>query len=256
VGGFAAPAVPGCRKRDSNFQNSIGTEISTGVPLHKDDISTNLSSEAIAMSPRIKPVLRGRSWKKGDLQGITPEELRAMIKIAKNDRYGKRNECMLLVGFSFGLRVSELLNLKVGDIDLENAQIHLERLKNGKTHDPAISKALQRTLKAYIKERNAKPYDLLFTSQWNPEKAMSRGFFHKWFSETAKEAGLDVAKRHPHAMRHGLGFTMSAAGMNPQTIAQALGHQSARMALMFYGSVTDDVADRARKQTFAKYSWL
>ena len=88
------------------------------------------------MSPRIKPVLRGRSWKKGDLQGITPEELRAMIKVAKNDRYGKRNECMLLVGFSFGLRVSELLNLKVGDIDLDNAQIHLERLRSVRVHSP------------------------------------------------------------------------------------------------------------------------
>jgi type 1 fimbriae regulatory protein FimB len=208
------------------------------------------------MSPRVKRVLRGRTWKKGDHQGISPDELRAMIKVAKSDRYAKRNECMLLVGFSFGLRVSELLNLKVSDIDLTNNQVHLERLKNGKTHDPAISKALQRTLKAYIKERNAKTDDLLFTSQWNPEKAMSRGFFHKWFSGTAKEAGLDVAKRHPHAMRHGLGFTMSAAGMNPQTIAQALGHQSARMALMFYGSVTDEVADRGRKEAFAKYSWL
>jgi type 1 fimbriae regulatory protein FimB len=208
------------------------------------------------MSPRIKPVLRGRRWKKGDIQGITPEELQQMIKIAKNDRYAKRNECMLLVGFSFGLRVSELLNLKVEDIDLDNAQIHLERVKSGKTHDPAVSKALQRTLKAYIKERNAKPTDYLFPSQWNSDKPLSRGFFHKWFSETAKEAGLDVAKQHPHAMRHGLGFTMSAAGMNPQTIAQALGHQSARMALQFYGSVTDEVADRARKETFAKYSWL
>ena len=208
------------------------------------------------MSPRIKSVSRGRRWKKGDIQGITPEELQAMIKVAKNDRYAKRNECMLLVGFSFGLRVSELLNLKVGDIDLDNNQVHLERLKSGKVHDPAISKALQRTLKAYIKERGGKPHDLLFTSQWNPDKAMSRGYFHKWFSETAQAAGLDVSKQHPHAMRHGLGFTMSAAGMNPQTIAQALGHQSARMALQFYGSVTDAVADQARKQTFAKYSWL
>ncbi len=208
------------------------------------------------MSPRIKPVLRGRRWKKGDIQGITPEELQHMIKIAKNDRYAKRNECMLLVGFSFGLRVSELLNLKIEDIDLDNAQIHLERIKGGKTHDPAISKALQRTLKAYIKERDGKPTDYLFPSQWNTDKPLSRGFFHKWFSETAREAGLDVAKQHPHAMRHGLGFTMSAAGMNPQTIAQALGHQSARMALQFYGSVTDAVADTARKQTFAKYSWL
>lgn len=208
------------------------------------------------MSPRVKPIERGRRWKKGDMQGITPEDLQAMIKVAKGDRYAKRNECMLLVGFSFGCRVSELLGLKIEDVDVENAQVHLERLKNGKTHDPAISKALQRTLKAYLKERGGKPSDFLFPSQWNPEKPLSRGYFHKWFAATAQAAGLDVAKQHPHALRHGLGFTMSAAGHNPQTIAQALGHQSARMALQFYGSVTDEVADRARRQTFSKYSWL
>jgi len=204
----------------------------------------------------VKQVQRSRRWKKGDIQGITPEELQQMIKVARSDRHAKRNECMLLVGFSFGLRVSELLNLKNEDIDLGNAQIHLERAKSGKTHDPAISKALQRTLKAYMKGRNGKPTDFLFPSQWNSDKPLSRGFFHKWFSETAQAAGLDVAKQHPHAMRHGLGFTMSAAGHNPQAIAQALGHQSARMALLFYGSVTDAVADQARKQTFSKYSWL
>jgi integrase/recombinase XerD len=208
------------------------------------------------MSPRIKPVLRGRRWKKGDMQGITPEELQQMIKATKSDRYAKRNECMLLTGFSFGLRLKELLNLKIEDVDLDNAQIHIERAKSGKTHDPAISKALQRTLRAYLKERGGKPTDVLFPSQHNSDKPLGRGFFHKWFSTTAQKAGLDVAKQHPHAMRHGLGFTMSAAGMNPQTIAQALGHQSARMALQFYGSVTDAVADTARKQTFAKYSWL
>jgi len=49
---------------------------------------------------------------------------------------------------------------------------------------------------------------------------------------------------------------MSAAGMNPQTIAQALGHQTACMALQFYCSVTDAVADQARKATFARFSWL
>jgi integrase len=208
------------------------------------------------MSPRAKPIERGRRWKKGDIQGITPEELQAMIKVSKSDRHAKRSECMLLLGFSFGLRVSELLNLKIEDIDLDNCQIHLERLKSGKVHDPAVSKALVRTLKAYFKERGGKPTDFLFPSRWNTDKPLSRGFVHMWFGETAQAAGLDVAKQHPQAMRHGLGFTMSAAGMGPQTIAQALGHQSARSALQFYGSVSDEVADRARKKIFSKYSWL
>ena len=205
---------------------------------------------------RSQVIERGRRWNLGDLQGISPEELQRMIKIAQQDRYAKRNTCMLQTGFSFGLRVSELLGLKIEDVDLENNQIHIRRLKNGKTHDPEISTALARLLRAYLKERDGKPTDYLFVSQWNPDKRLSRGYFHKWFSETAQQAGLDVAKQHPHAMRHGLGFSMSAAGHNPQKIAQALGHQSARMALQFYGSVTDAVAHQARKQTFSKYSWL
>lgn len=131
------------------------------------------------------------------MQGTRPEELQQMIKVSRDDRYAKRNECMLLVGFSFGLRVSELLYLKVEDIDLENGQIHLERLKNGKTHDPAITRVVQRSLKAYLKERGTKPTSFLFPSQWKPEKPLSRGHFHKWFSETAQAAGLDVAKQHP-----------------------------------------------------------
>src|SRR5262245_57104104 len=114
------------------------------------------------MSPRVKPVERGRRWKKGDRQGITPEELQQMIKVAKNDRYAKHNERWLLVGSSFGFRASELLNLKTKTVKIDNAQIHLERAKNGKTHDPAISKALQRTLKAYLKERSGRPSDFLF----------------------------------------------------------------------------------------------
>jgi integrase len=64
-----------------------------------------------------------------------------------------QRHCARVSGERFGLRVSELLSLKVEDIDLDNAQIHLERLKNGKIHDPAVSKALVRTLKAYIKKR-------------------------------------------------------------------------------------------------------
>lgn len=210
------------------------------------------------MSPRVKPVLRSRRWKKGDLQGITPEELQRMMKVSeKNDLHADRNTLMLRLGFAHGLRVSELLNLRVKDIDLSNGQIHIERGKNGKTHDPELSNALQRSLRAYLKDQQAKPDDFLFPGQWQGEsKPMSRGYFHKWFSETAQAAGLPVAKQHPHAMRHGLGFTMSAAGHNPQTIAQSLGHRSARMALLFYGQVNDAVADRARRQTFAKYSWL
>jgi integrase len=55
------------------------------------------------------------------------------------------------LGSWFDVCVSELLNLKIEDTDLDHSQIHLERLKSSKVHDPAVSKALVRTLNAYIR---------------------------------------------------------------------------------------------------------
>jgi len=69
-------------------------------------------------------------------------------------------------------------------------------------------------------------------------------------------AGLPVAKQHPHALRHGLGSTKAAAGETPLQIAAALRHRSARMALQFYGQVSDEAVAKASRMTFSKYSWL
>jgi integrase len=208
------------------------------------------------MSPRLKP-LRTRRWKSTEQQGVTPEELQAMIEASHNDRHALRNECLLLVGFRFGLRVSELLGLRVHDVDLKDERIHIEALKSGKTQDIEIPKPIVRKLKAYMKDAALKPDDYLFSGQWQGEsKPMSRGYFHRWFSETAQAAGLPVAKQHPHALRHGLGSTKAAAGETPLQIAAALRHRSARMALQFYGQVSDDAVTKASRMTFSKYSWL
>ena len=208
------------------------------------------------MSPRIKP-LRTRRWKATDKQGVTPEELQQMIEVSKDDRHALRNECMLLVGFSFGLRVSELLSLRVAHIDLKDERIHIEALKSGKTQDIDISKPVVRRLKAYLKDSALKPEDYLFPGQWKGEsKPMSRGYFHAWFQKTAEAAGLPVAKQHPHSLRHGLGSTKADAGETPLQIAAALRHRSARMALQFYGQVSDDAVAKASRSTFSKYSFL
>jgi type 1 fimbriae regulatory protein FimB len=208
------------------------------------------------MSPRIKP-LRTRRWKATDQQGVTPEELQAMIKVSKDDRHAGRNECMLLVGFSFGLRVSELLGLRVRDVDIKDERIHIEAAKSGKTQDIEISKAVVRKLKAYMKDAALKSEDFLFPGQWKGEaKPMSRGYFHVWFQRTAEAAGLPIAKQHPHALRHGLGSTKAAAGETPLQIAAALRHRSARMALQFYGQVSDEAVAKASRATLSKYPWL
>jgi integrase len=208
------------------------------------------------MSPRVNPN-RSRRWNTNDQQGITPEELEKMIDQCQDDRHAARNECMLLVGFRFGLRVSELLELHVANVDLKDERIHIEAAKNGKVQDIEIPKPIVRKLRGYLKDANLKPEDYLFPGQVQREsKPMSRGYFHAWFQKTAQAAGLPVAKQHPHSLRHGLGSTKAAAGETPLQIAAALRHRSARMALQFYGQVSDDAVAKVSRTTFSKYSWL
>jgi type 1 fimbriae regulatory protein FimB/type 1 fimbriae regulatory protein FimE len=78
----------------------------------------------------------GRSRKANDeLRGkrhLTPAEIKAICKtLRQRSRHKDRDECMILVAFHHGLRVSELTNIKWQHIDLKTGQIAIKRLKNG-----------------------------------------------------------------------------------------------------------------------------
>jgi integrase len=63
---------------------------------------------------------------------LTQSEVEKLMEAAKTNRYGHRDETMLLVAYRHGLRASELCGLEWSQVDFNGATMHVRRAKNGK----------------------------------------------------------------------------------------------------------------------------
>jgi integrase len=64
---------------------------------------------------------------------LTPEQVEALVKAAKDNRHGLRDALMISLAWHHGLRASELVDLRWNAIDWKRADIAVNRLKNGRT---------------------------------------------------------------------------------------------------------------------------
>jgi type 1 fimbriae regulatory protein FimB len=190
-----------------------------------------------------------------ELQALTQSEILAVLKLAASE--SARSHAMVLLAYKHGLRASEVCALKVPDIDLKNGIITIRRMKGSlkSSQDlldlpgqPLLSE--KRVLKAWLEERDSylDRSDYLFLSQKGG--GMDRSAFFRVFQSLAKRAGLPVGKRHPHCLKHSLGFYLVEQNVPLPSIQQALGHRSLSSTGV-YLRVTDARANRDVARAFA-----
>jgi integrase len=179
------------------------------------------------------------------MKALTPQEILKVLKIASGS---KRNHAMILLAFKHGMRASEVCGLKLSDLDMKNGEITIRRLKGSlKTVQPLVDLPGQpllsekRVLRAWLDERRDAS-DYVFTSQKGGE--LDRTAFWRLFRDVAKRAGMPREKRHPHCLKHSLGFSLVAANVNLALVKQALGHKSIA-STSIYAQPTDAMAGRA-----------
>lgn len=161
------------------------------------------------------------------MKALTPAELMKVLKVASES---KRNHAMILFGFRCGMRASEVCNLRMSDVDRKNQTVTVRRLKGSKTSvvqmtnvsgQPLLS--MTRVFNAWLEERNDAS-EFVFTSQKGGR--LDRSAFFRVFQDVAERAGLPADKRHPHCLKHSLGFAMVEANKSLTTVQNALGHRS------------------------------
>ena len=81
----------------------------------------------------------------GPREHLTEREVERLIEAAKDNRWGHRDATMVLLAFRHGLRASELIDLRWEQMDLENAILHVRRVKQG---TPATHPLTGRELRA------------------------------------------------------------------------------------------------------------
>lgn len=150
---------------------------------------------------------------------ISKEEVLAIINATNNIKH----KCIVSLLYSAGLRRSELLNLKITDIDSKRMLIRVEGAKGNKDRMTLLSKNILEILRLYFKEY--KPKNWLFEGAkggiYGGESVL------KIIKSACKKANI---KRNvtPHTLRHSFATHLLEAGTDLRYIQTLLGHSSSK----------------------------
>ena len=150
---------------------------------------------------------------------LSPSEVQRILCNVAN----LKHRCILMTLYSGGLRRSELINLKIGDIDSERMLIRIRNSKGNKDRCTLLSENLLVLLRLYY--RTYKPKTWLFEGPGG--KQYSATSVENIFRRALKKAGISKHAT-PHTLRHSFATHLLEQGVNLRYIQELLGHSSSR----------------------------
>lgn len=147
-----------------------------------------------------------------------------------------RNLLLFTIGINTALRVSDLLALKVSDI--EGDYIIVKESKTGKTKRTKINASIKKAI-AELLPVDAKPDDFLFPSRVG-SKQISRVQAYRILNEAADRAGVSI-NIGTHSMRKTFAKFAYDAGTPLELIMKTLNHSSQRETLRYIGIESEDI---------------
>jgi integrase/recombinase XerD len=133
-----------------------------------------------------------------------------------------KHKAILFTAYSSGLRVSEVVNLKLKDIDSARMTIFIERAKGKKDRVVNLSPLLLDILRAYIKQSKPKPAVYLFESAV-PGDPYSTRSAQIIFKDAKNKAGISKNVSF-HSLRHSFATHLLEKGVDIRYIKDILGH--------------------------------
>lgn len=156
---------------------------------------------------------------------LSEEEIEKLLDINLKTDFDYRNKAMLELMYSSGLRVSELINLNVNDIDLSNASVRIFGKGSKERIIPLNDYAID-ALNNYILNHRRSLFkhgesNYLFLN--NHGNKMTRQGFFKILEKIAKEKGIK-SELSPHTLRHSFATHLLKHGADLRSIQELLGH--------------------------------
>ena len=157
---------------------------------------------------------------------LTEEEVNRLLDVPISTIYDFRDKVMLEVLYGTGLRVSELSNLKISNVDFDECVIRVMG-KGSKERIVPINDTALSYLKRYIEDirpQILKKHDSEYLFFSNAYKNISRVSIFKVIKKQCLRAGIkkDVS---PHVLRHSFATHLLMHGANIRIIQELLGHE-------------------------------
>lgn len=150
---------------------------------------------------------------------LSQEETIKLLKSITNIKH----KTALTIIYSAGLRISELINLKINDIDFDKKRIHLIAAKGKKDRYVQLANRTDQLIHYYLK-------------RYNPEVYMFEGFkggkysatsIQKFIKKYARDIGI-TKQITPHSLRHSFATHLLEKGIDLRYIQYILGHSSSK----------------------------
>lgn len=200
------------------------------------------------------PTTNIKGMKTEDLlpKALSEIEVDKLLSFTCNNAYDFRNKAMIELLYSTGMRVSELVNLKVNDINL-NESIVVCITKGKKERVMMIGEVANHYLKLYIDEyrdvllkgRNS---EYLFIN--NEHKKISRQGFFINLDKIKNRVGISK-KITPHMLRHSFATHLLEHGASLRSVQELLGHEDMKTTQR-YTSLSNNYLKENYKQFFPR----
>ncbi|MCG8573158.1 MAG: site-specific integrase [Spirochaetes bacterium] len=165
-----------------------------------------------------------------------------IIDLYKTITYPK-HKAMFLTLYSTGVRVSEIVNLKISDIDSKRMMIRIDQGKGNKDRYVVLSPKLLVSLRKYWKSMKVKPTKWLFPGA-NIEKKMCRKSVHTFVKKIQKKSGIKKSI-HPHIFRHSFATHLLEAGVDIKRIQILMGHRNIQTTSVYF-HVAEDYTSKVK----------
>lgn len=139
-----------------------------------------------------------------------------------------KHNTMLKLCYGMGLRVSEIVNLKITDIDSKNLQVFIERAKGKKDRYANLPKSILEQLRSYFVQY--KPRKYLFEGQYGARYSVRSA--QKVFADALKKARINKTTGI-HGLRHSFATHLLEAGTDISFIQELLGHNDLKTTLRY-----------------------
>ena len=180
-------------------------------------------------------------------KALTEPEVEALLAVVPgDDPRARRDRAILETLYAAGLRISELVGLELGDLDLRDGIVRVLG-KGSKERVVPIGRAAAEALRRYL--ARGRPF---LDSRHRPELflnarggALTRAGAFLILRRLAAKAGLEPERVHPHLLRHSFATHLLEGGADLRSVQEMLGHADLSTTELY-----THVSDRRRRELY------
>ena len=181
---------------------------------------------------------------------LSEEEVEELMDWVRSYRYYYKFEriravAIFAIFLGTGIRKSELMNLKICDVDIEQCSLHVRSGKGKKDRIIPFHSSLAVVLSRYLKERDKlkRQCPNLIVSLRH-DCPMGKKAFKTLFDKIRKSSGIYV---YPHLLRHTFATIMLQRGLDVREVQELLGHATINSTVVYLSVVVGHLREQVKQ---------